>query len=266
MENLNTDQVLIWVLIIIALGAVAWAALQNWFFQQNNDNRNQFPRNFPPQGAYPPQYGGHQPQYGGDYPHLQTPRRSSPFLTFILIIFAAIGMYTWVSTIKPDGTDKKEKVMNPDDRRTNELGIVRMPGDSARQGAKTIDKTTEKDVDNYEAGESTRSDKPIAPPEDKPIASARVTVPETGFSIQVAALEDAAGFERLASDLRERFPKATIFRHISEIAPGVYGDKLLIGRFKTREAALTGIKKLKKKGYKSCFPVDFERIDMVEVY
>ncbi len=265
MENLNTDQVLIWVLIIIALGAVSWAALQNWFFQQNNHIGSQFPPNFPPQGTNSP-YGGYVPQQGGDYPHLQTPRRSSPFLTFILIIFAAIGLYTWVSTIRPDGADQKEKVANPDNRRTNLLTMVPIPGDSTRQITKAIDKTAEKGVDEYGTEESTRSAPPIATPEVKTIAPAPAIVPETGYSIQVAALEDFEGFQRLAADLKAYFPKSTIFRHISEIAPGVYGDKLLIGRFKTREAALKGIKKLRTVGYKGCFPIDFDGMNMVEVY
>jgi len=260
MENLNTDQVLIWVLIFIALGAVAWAALQNWFFHQRN-HYNQFPPYFPP-------YGGYAPQQGGDYPHMQTPRRSSPFLTLLLVVIAGIGLFKWVSGIK-SATDVQEKdqvFVEPWDGRKNGQDLLpRLPPVDQDEPILTPPKvdTTEK-IRPEDYGYS--DNKGSAPPVEPPAVPDKKIVPETGYSIQVAALEDFEGFKRLATDLRERFPKATIFRHISEIAPSVYGDKLLIGRFKTRETALTGIKKLRKKGYKSCFPVDFEEIDMVEVY
>lgn len=266
MENLNTDQVLIWVLIFIALGAVAWAALQNWFFQQRN-RYNQFPPNFPHYGAYPP-YGGYAPQQGGDYPHMQTPRRSSPFLTLLLVVIAGIGLFKWVSGIKPvtDGEEKDQVFVEPWDGIKNgqDLSTMLPPVDQNEPIVipPKVDTTEKSRPDDYDYSDN----KVFIPPLESPAVPDKKVVPETGYSIQVAALEDFEGFKRLATKLRERFPKATIFRHISEIAPSVYGDKLLIGRFKTREAALEGVKKLRKKGYKSCFPVDFEEIDMVEVY
>ncbi len=266
MENLNTDQVLIWVLIFIALGAVAWAALQNWFFHQRN-RYNQFPPNFPPYGAYPP-YGGYAPQQGGDYPHLQTPRKSSPFLTLVLVVIAGIGLFKWVSTIKPDTVNQEQKKLEElrrDSFKSENAGMLTPKGKTLLAEKNPIgEREGGKIPDPYKSDELPLTNSEI--PTSKPADPALVIVPETGFSIQVAALEDAAGFDRLAADLRERFPQATIFRHISEIAPSVYGDKLLIGRFKTREAALEGIRKLRKKGYKGCFAVDFEEIDMVEVY
>ncbi|NUO03071.1 MAG: hypothetical protein HUU01_20875, partial [Saprospiraceae bacterium] len=100
MEKLNADQVLTWVLIIIALGAVAWAALQNWFFHPQSQY-NQVPAYFPPFGSYPP-------HAGGDYTQTPTPRRSSPAMLLLLVGIAGFGLFKWVSGIKPL-TDKVQK-------------------------------------------------------------------------------------------------------------------------------------------------------------
>ena len=267
MENLNTDQVLIWVLIIIALGAVAWAALQNWFFNQNKNN-NEFLPHFSPYGAYPPNEP-YAPKNGNDYPHLKTPRRNSPLLTLVLVIVAGVGLFKWVSGIKlqdaPGNGEMAAGFWESTPPVKTVSSVVTLDNDKTRQPNSRKENTAVVPVpESYDAVRP--SVKLVTTPENKPAAPERITVPEAGFTIQVAALENISGFERLAVDLRKRFPKATIFRHISEIAPGVYGDKLLIGRFKSREAALEGVKKLGKKGYKNCFPVDFERIDMVEVY
>lgn len=267
MENLNTDQVLIWVLIFIALAAVSWAALQNWFFNQRN-RYNQFPPYYPPYGAYPP-YGGYAPQQGGDYPHMQTPRRSSPFLTLMLVIIAGIGLFKWVSGIKPDTAiqeQKEKEELRRDSFKSENAEMIDLPGERLLAKQDPIGEGEEGNIPDLH-----ESDEPLsALPEtlaSKHAAPVPASVPETGFTVQVAALEDDEGFERLAAELREHFPKSTIFRYISEIGDsGVNGDKLLIGRFKTREAASEGIKKLRKRGYENCFPVDFEEIKVVVVY
>lgn len=277
MENLNTDQVLIWVLIIIALGAVAWAALQNWFFNQRN-RYNQFPPYFPPYGAYPPN-GGYGLQNGSDYPHLQTPRSSSPFLTLVLVVIAGIVVFKWVSGIKPDiANDNKieqEEEFRPDSFQTENADVMPWLDEKPQQEETPVTKSDrEKIIEAYDDPAMPRTNPEIsvsksvpqefAAPESVPAAS--VTVPETGFTIQVAALEDGEGFDRLALELRKLFPRATIFRYVSELGEsGVDGDKLLIGRFNTRKAAVESVKKLKARGYKGCFPVAFEEMNRVEV-
>ena len=282
MENLNTDQVLIWVLIIIALGAVAWAALQNWFFNQRN-RYNQFPPYFPPYGAYPPN-GGYGLQNGSDYPHLQTPRSSSPFLTLVLVVIAGIVVFKWVSGIKPDiANDSKieqEEEFRPDSFQTENSDVMPWLDEKPQQEETPVTKSDrEKIIEAYDGPAMPRTNPEIQVPESVPsesvpsesvpsasAPSASVTIPQTGFSIQVAALEDEEGFERLVIKLRKLFPRATIFRYNSELGEsGVDGDKLLIGRFDSREAALKGAKKLKALGYEDCFPVAFEEMNRVEV-
>ncbi len=269
MENLNTDQVLNWALIIIALGAVAWAALQNWFFNSRN-RYNQFPPYHPPYGAYPPYAGPYSQQQGADYPYMQTPRRSSPFLTIVMITIVGIALYTWAKDIKPSDDlariEKPGKLPDDTGKKPITSDIMKLEDDRISQSSTSQSGETKKEdpIRSYEGGNGVSSDnaRPLDP--DMRISPEVKTVPKAGYTVQVAALERDGSFEKLAAELLEHYQNATIFRYIAPLEAALV-DKLLIGRFATREDAMKGVKKLKTLGYKDCFPIDFEEIDLEKV-
>lgn len=242
MSNAEMNSYLVPVLIVITLGALAWAALQNYFFNAFERRQNRY--------HYPPPY---YPPSGSDYPQYPTPRSGSPVLTLLFIIVIAIGLYYWATGGFPKiGTEQTEAgsggfgSMDREQDSLTSLGLIAPT--KPKTGARESVQETE-EPQNYGNKEMPQE------------ASTPKKIMKTDYTVKVTALGNKANADALIAKLSVEFGEHTIFFQEIELESGTILTRIMIGHFANWNAALQFAKKLKKLGYANPIPMNFGRLE-----